>query len=224
LKSITLDQVKSIFRSENQNLVPLLHERTTVLQELGSIVCKEFGGKFSNILVQSSNSAQRLISIMTTHFSSYRDECNFSANEETRRAYFHKRVQILVADLWACFEGSGFGQFNDIDYITMFADYRVPQALAYLGAIKYSESLTKFLESNVELTPGDRRELEIRAASIWSVELIKREMLKLAENLNESNKDPINSIVIDFYLWTYAKQFGKEMKNIPIHKIRTIYY
>lgn len=41
--------------------------------------------------------------------------------------YFHKRVQILVADLWACFEGQGHGKFDDIDHITMFADYRVPQ-------------------------------------------------------------------------------------------------
>jgi len=35
-----------------------------------------------------------------------------------------KRAQILVADLWACFEGQGLGAFADIDAITMFADYR----------------------------------------------------------------------------------------------------
>ena len=35
-----------------------------------------------------------------------------------------KRAQILVADLWACFEGQGLGAFTDIDTITMFADYR----------------------------------------------------------------------------------------------------
>ena len=36
----------------------------------------------------------------------------------------YKRAQILIADLWACFEGQGPGMFNDIDSITMFADYR----------------------------------------------------------------------------------------------------
>ena len=35
-----------------------------------------------------------------------------------------KRAEILVADLWACFEGQGLGAFTDIDTITMFADYR----------------------------------------------------------------------------------------------------
>jgi hypothetical protein len=27
----------------------------------------------------------------------------------------------LVADLWACFEGKDYGEFHDIDKITMFA-------------------------------------------------------------------------------------------------------
>ena len=37
---------------------------------------------------------------------------------------FYKRAQILVADIWACFEGKDLGAFDDIDSITMFADYR----------------------------------------------------------------------------------------------------
>lgn len=37
---------------------------------------------------------------------------------------FYKRAQILIADIWACFEGKTFGEFLDIDSLTMFADYR----------------------------------------------------------------------------------------------------
>ena len=37
---------------------------------------------------------------------------------------FWKRVQILVADIWACFENEGEGHFYDIDFLSMFADYR----------------------------------------------------------------------------------------------------
>jgi len=36
----------------------------------------------------------------------------------------YKRAQILIGDIWACFRGQDLGQFNDIDTITMFADYR----------------------------------------------------------------------------------------------------
>ena len=36
----------------------------------------------------------------------------------------YKRAQILIADLWLCFDGKGLGQFDDIHTLTMFADYR----------------------------------------------------------------------------------------------------
>ena len=63
---------------------------------------------------------------------------------------FYKRAQILVADLWGCFQGQGDAAFVDIDSITMFADYRVPQVLTYLGALKYSDSLLKNLKEGMK--------------------------------------------------------------------------
>lgn len=72
-------------------------------------------------------------------------------------------------------------------------------------------------------TPGELMELEIRAGSIKAVEVIKKEMKKLFSE-NDLDRSPINSILIDFYLWDYAKAHHEEMKDIPIHKIRTIYY
>ena len=41
-----------------------------------------------------------------------------------RPVSLYKRAQILIADLWLCFDGQGLGQFDDIDTLTMFADYR----------------------------------------------------------------------------------------------------
>ena len=37
---------------------------------------------------------------------------------------FLKRAQIFAADVWDRFEGHGYGEFSDIDKLTMFADYR----------------------------------------------------------------------------------------------------
>lgn len=132
-------------------------------------------------------------------------------------------MQILVADIWACFEGKGLGEFSDIDSITMFADYRVPQSLAYFGAITYSERLLELLRTNPHLERGGREECEIRAASIWSVELARRRALELMDPTLTANA-PFNSIVIDFYLWDYAKAHSKDMDHIPIHKTMTIFY
>jgi hypothetical protein len=35
---------------------------------------------------------------------------------------------------------------------------------------------------------------------------------------------PLNAIVIDFYLWTFAKEHGPAMRHIPIHKTRSVFY
>lgn len=59
---------------------------------------------------------------------------------------FYKRAQILVADFWGIMEARGEGNIPNLDYLTMFADYRVPQALVYLKALKYSSTLMEALK------------------------------------------------------------------------------
>jgi len=60
----------------------------------------------------------------------------------------YKRAQILVGDIWACCGGVGYGAFNDIDTITAFADYRVPQLLVWFDVLQYSDSLTDTLHNS----------------------------------------------------------------------------
>lgn len=64
-----------------------------------------------------------------------------------KRVSFYKRAQILVADLWGIMEARGEGDISSIDWLTMFADYRVPQALVYLGALRYSDALMQTLKN-----------------------------------------------------------------------------
>lgn len=73
-----------------------------------------------------------------------------------------KRAQILVADLWACFEGEGYGEFWDIDKITMFADYRVPQILNSMGCLYYSPTLDGAIRAKKEIPPGSSWEVQLR--------------------------------------------------------------
>lgn len=63
-----------------------------------------------------------------------------------KRISFYKRAQILVADFWGIMEARGEGNIPNLDYLTMFADYRVPQALVYLRALRYSDSLMEALK------------------------------------------------------------------------------
>lgn len=64
-----------------------------------------------------------------------------------RRISFYKRAQILVADCWGIMEARGEGDMANMDWLTMFADYRVPQALVYLGVLRYSDALMQTLKN-----------------------------------------------------------------------------
>ncbi|XP_066113080.1 queuosine 5'-phosphate N-glycosylase/hydrolase isoform X2 [Saccopteryx bilineata] len=139
--TVTLDQVRHILRSDTEVPMPLLEERHQILNETGKILLDKFEGSFLNCVRKSEKSAQRLMHLVVESFPSYRDVTKF----EGKNISFYKRAQILVADTWSVLEGKGDGCFKDIASITMFADYRLPQVLAHLGALKYSDELLKKL-------------------------------------------------------------------------------
>jgi len=113
------------------------------------------------------------VNLLAEHFPCFRDEGTF----ERKKVRFLKRAQIFVADLWAAFEGEGYGEFNDIDKITMFAgrfpksdslneanplDYRVPQMLHTLGVISYCPPLEARMKRQEIIPSGHSWELQIR--------------------------------------------------------------
>lgn len=114
------------------------------------------------------------MNLLAENFPCFRDEARF----EGKTVRFYKRAQILVADIWACFRGRRYGKFNDIDKITMFADYRVPQMLHQLGCLLYSPPLETQIRQFRMIPSGHKRELELRGASIWCVELIRQMILR----------------------------------------------
>ncbi|XP_038626021.1 queuosine salvage protein [Tachyglossus aculeatus] len=217
--SVTLDQVRHVLRSDTDVPMPLIQERHRILNETGRILLDRFGGSFLHCVRESGPSALGLMRLVVESFPSYRDEAVFQG----KRISFYKRAQILVADIWSVLEGKGDGDFTDIARITMFADYRLPQVLAHLGALKYSEELLKKLHKGEMFSPGDRQEVEIRGCSIWCVELIRDQLLELTEK-EEKPGTEINSIFLDYYLWDYARDHREDMKGMPFHRTRCIYY
>ncbi|CAG8774760.1 16268_t:CDS:1 [Cetraspora pellucida] len=221
-ENVLSDQaIHHIFRSSLPNTqIPLLKERIRCIREAGKVLTTKFDGSFINCIKVSNKSCLNLLKIIIDNFPCFRDEIMFLGE----RVCFYKRAQILIADIWACFEGKGYGEFKDIDEITMFADYRVPQALHYLSAIKYSDNLMKTLERCELLEYGSRLEVEIRGCSIWAVELLKREIMRMIEQENEQNVLPVvNAIILDFFIWDFAKEHINELE-VEFHRTRSIYY
>lgn len=114
---------------------------------------------FINCIASSNQSAAALVNLLARDFPCFRDEFGFENRKNVR---FLKRAQILVADLWACFEGTGYGEFYDIDKITMFADYRVPQILNSLGCLMYSPLLDHAIRQKKVIDSGHIWEIQLR--------------------------------------------------------------
>lgn len=74
------------------------------------------------------------------------------------------------------------------------------------------------LERREPLLSGSREEVEIRGNSIWAVELLMQRIRQI-----KADKDIINAILIDFYIWDSAKRMQDQMV-VPIHRTRSIYY
>ncbi|XP_042895509.1 queuosine 5'-phosphate N-glycosylase/hydrolase isoform X2 [Parasteatoda tepidariorum] len=214
---VSMDTLKHIFRSDSGKEIPMLEERHKVLIETGRCLIEKFGGSFKNCVELCKNNAMNLLNLIIENFPSYKDEALY----EGKLVSFYKRAQILIGDIWACFEGQGLGYFEDIHNLAIFADYRIPQVLAHMKVLIYSEDLYQKLEKGIEMKNGDSEEVEIRGCTIWAVELI----LQRIKKLEVEGKDILfNSILIDHYLWEHRRKHAEEMSSTPFHRVRCIYY
>lgn len=220
---ITQSDAENIFRGDDEVNIPLIHDRLKVLHEAGKVLLSKYQGTFVECIKSCEGSAAKLLKLIVNEFESYHDEAVYLG----QRVSIYKRAQILIGDIWSCFKGCGLGKFHDIDYITMFADYRIPQVFLYFKAFRYSDSLLKKLQSDEPLENGSREEVEIRGCSI---EVVKRIHAEVQKMIRESELDLktmlVNAVLIDQFLWDYRRNNAEimEAESIPFHKTRSIYY
>jgi len=210
LEQISKSDLRHILNSETIE-IPLLNDRLQILREVGRKL-NELNCSFSDILLKSNNSAVELINLLAENFPSFRD-VNFYKGEQFN---FYKRAQLICAMLYGRYEGKGFGEFNDIDELTIFADYRVPQMLRNLDMVTYSDELSKKIEDKVYFAEENPEVIEIRASAILTAEILKN-------LINEKlGSDIVNSLHLDFFLWKKSKT--TEQKYFKFHKTRSICY
>jgi len=227
--SVTMDTLSHVFRSDSASVMPLLDDRLTSLHMAAKVLLQKYDGRFANVVSSCSNSAVALYKRVVEEFETFRDEAEY----EGQRVALYKRAQILVGDIWACFKNTGYGEFHDIDELTAFADYRIPQALVWFGVLHYSDNLMERLRKDELFESGERQEVEIRGCTLWAIELIVQEMnstLRFEPELPQTDSEqktvrrPINAIVLDHFMWDYRRDHETETNDVPYHKIRCIYY
>ncbi|KAK3073672.1 hypothetical protein LTR53_004536 [Teratosphaeriaceae sp. CCFEE 6253] len=173
----------------------------------------------TRLIEQADHLAGKLVNLLAKHFSCFRDETRFDG----RKVRLLKRAQIFVADLWAAFDGTGYGEFHDIGHLTMFADYRVPQMLHSLGVLSYSPPLQYRITDRKEIPSGHSWEVQLRGCSIWAVELMRREII----SQHPEAEGTVNAVLIDFFLYDLAKECEVGSGGtlvMPHHRTRNIWY
>ncbi|KAF2761612.1 hypothetical protein EJ05DRAFT_448078 [Pseudovirgaria hyperparasitica] len=216
--TLDLPTMQHIFRSTTSTPIPMLEERLQCLHEAGTVLAHDFGSSIPAMIKKANHSAAALVNLLADHFASFRDEARF----ERKTVRLLKRAQIFVADLWAAFNGEGYGAFDDIDKITMFADYRIPQALHHLGCLSYSPVLESQIKNRRPIPAGHSWEVQIRGCSIWSVELIRREIVAKHPGAK------VNAVLLDFFLYDTVKELEGELEGeeglMPHHRTRSVWY
>ncbi|KAM3286121.1 hypothetical protein CQW23_05250 [Capsicum baccatum] len=189
--------------------LPLEDERVRLLHEVGLELEKSFEGKASKLVESCDNSAAKLVALMTSHFPGFRDHTVYKGHQ----IFLYKRAQIFAADLWGAFKGQGYGDFEDISSITIFADYIVPAVLQQLGVLRYRSSLDNIIKKNTEIISGSEEEVELRACSVYAVEKIK-------ELISKKTGKQVLSVELDLWLWA----FGIQCPSLQHHRTLSIYY
>jgi hypothetical protein len=212
LSNIDAQELATIFRSHaaNEPGIPLFEERLYIAREVGQVLLARFEGQFSHLIERVGQSGVGLALALAEHFPSFRDVATY----HHREVRFLKRAQICVADLHGAFDGRSWGAFSDLEQLTIFADYKLPQVLRHYGALVYAPGLAERVDRQELLDSGCAEEIEIRAATIWACELLRDE---LARQRGES----VTAVEIDSLLW-HKGQDAAAMQ--PYHRVRTIYY
>jgi len=208
LAELSLGKLKQILGGRGE--LQLLQDRVKILNELGQLLLEDYGGEVTRLVESAGMSAVKLVRLLVEKLSSFQDVAQYLGHT----VFFYKRAQIFAADLHGAFNGREWGSFNDIDSLTAFADYKLPQVLRHVGILRYAQALAQKVDQRMLLTPGSPDEVEIRANTIWAVELMRQEL--------EQTGARLRAFEIDWILWNMGQDLAFMAR--PYHRTVSIYY
>lgn len=198
---------------QTQGRIPLWELRLANIREVGQVLHHRYEGQFANLIAGCQGSAVRLADRISQEFVSFCDEATYQGH----RIRLLKRAQITVVDVWGALRDQAARSlvaFQDLDQLTAFADYKIPQVLRTLGILRYSEPLAQLVDNRREIPAGSSQEVEIRAAMIWAVEWIRQALAEGGWNVAAHE--------LDWVLWNIGQE--KLPDERPYHRTRTVFY
>lgn len=192
--------------------IPLFQNRLQLLRDLGNGVLDRFSGSFTAIADKGKNDALGIVKVLVDELPTvFRDEADYYGS----KVKFYKRVQLVPAHLD---DLSKFGliprSISRIKELTAFADYKVPQLLRKFGILEYSDKLADIVDNKTEIAEESEEEIEIRANTIWAIELVTR--------IVEERFPQATPAKVDGIFWFRGQVKSSDDK--PYHRTKTIWY
>ncbi len=205
LRELTLEDLSFILRGRGE--LKLLPERLKCLREVGEVLWRHFGGSFLRAVEESGRRVSSLLELLVSSFPSFDDRAFVDGQE----VVFHKRAQLLIADLAGAL-GDAL-PLEGLEELTAFADYQLPALLREKGVLSYSPSLAARVDAGEEILAGSREEVEIRAATVQAVEMLREALEKKGVFLR--------SFEVDWLLWDWSQE---DPPRRPHHRTVTTCY
>lgn len=210
LKQISEEDMKRILKGNFE--IPLFYERLKIFREVGQVLCDKYSGHFYNLVEQSNHrlfsNGKGIVERLIQDFPSFDDSTEYNGG----LVRFDKRAQLGPGELYGRFRNKGEFKVDDIDELTVFADYVLPKGLRDLGILVYEKSLADKVDSEQIIQAESQEEIEIRASTIHAAD-------DLVNKINKARDDKINALYIDYKLWSESR-----VKKGPHHLTITTAY
>lgn len=210
LKNLPAENLRKILLGNTE--IPLFRERLVLLRALGKGVAEKYKCSFSDIIKKANGEATKIVKLLAKDFPEIFNDTAFYHGTEVK---FYKRAQLVPSQLFDLKKCNKISiHISGYDKLTAFADYKIPQVMRKMGILKYSDTLANKIDNKMEIPSGSDEEIEIRASTIWAIQMTV-EILKV--------KFPnINAAKIDNLLWSRGQT--KSTLDKPYHRTRTIWY
>ncbi|HET6159168.1 MAG TPA: queuosine salvage family protein [Dongiaceae bacterium] len=180
------------------------------LNDLGALLLARFDGDPVKLVESAEHKADKLVAAL--RIMPFFDDVEIWHGHKVP---FMKRAQLTAADLGLALGNDGWGRFDDLDQLTIFADNLVPHVLRVDGILSYDIDLAARIDREDPLDVGAVEEIEIRAAALHAVELLK-------QRLHAAGHRHITSMALDYLLWNRGQ--AARYKAIPRHRARGVFY
>lgn len=206
LKNLNKSQFKKIMYSNGQ-YPDLLNTRYKTFKETVKFIYEK-GDLFFEELFAIKTDVD-LLNYIVKNISHFNDYANFKG----KTIHFNKRAILLVNDLFRLSKTIR-KNIKNINHLTGGADYAIPRIFRDAGIFVYNKKLANKIDSKKKLRHNSRMEIEIRANTLYVIEIIKK-------FLKEKRKINLNSVEIDNIIWKMRNVYNKKTE---VHHTVSIFY